>query len=1345
MAMNKARRTANLNNILTYDTLGNSTLIANLTVEGLTGAGFVKADANGLLSVDTAAYTVVTGATNYLTKITAPNTLGQSLVYDNGTSVYVNSTTGVVGYNHSFTVVANTAGGMVVSTTNTASAIGIVNSASGNKTWDISPFNNTLVINESGVNTSMVFHPGGNITVGDITTTGHKFEVVGSFRTTGNNTLSQLSGVGTRMVVVDTNGLLSTQAIATGSVTGTGVAGQVAFWTGTSVQSGSNNLFWDNTNARLGIGTNAPSEPLTIQFNNSSPSILGSYIKNTNTAGRTGAGYYNDSNEGGGFGTYGSAFGIPTYRNNFGVIATKSLVFFADGNIATGGSSTISFITGGYSVAAAMTLTGAGRLLLNSTTDTGERLQVTGTSKLAGNTTVTGGNLSVFNSSAPLINFQDQTGLNNSYQNASFGIFASSSLSFLISVWGKTAISVSSHNFNNTGLATTTINSTPINGFSSENGGHSLVIPFSSTTQRALTFRRTDNTLNTGGYDAIRLSSATYGTYTFFRVDDIGNIYTRGNAVFGSETAGTSVVDIIGSTNTRASLRIRSGDAPTTPNEGDIWATTTDLVARVNGTNYSLINSGLTGSGAAGQVTFWNAASGITGSNSFLWDNATTQLTLGTTTVNPIINLAASANASTTNVVINNAAFGGTLLTFRNPADTRYLRISGINFDIVNTGNISAGQSLIAGSINITGTTVSGFNNSSLNLNGDTVTLSSRDNTAATIILLAGNGEISFRQRPASVTTTRAIFAQSTGNFIIQNGGTFTDSGERLQVTGTAKITGATTITSQITAGNAQATAGSVVLRTTYSSGNISTIGTNGSSGGVTISYGAYPASTSTADAFLSGIGFASFPRSAYAVESDHRWLSAASALVAEGSAVTLTEKMRLYNSGNLVIQDGGTYTDSGEKLKVGGSARVNGNLVVSNVGNTFISISTGGSFSHDAVGTSGQILFTSTNGFRTKLPDTSKGFIIGATSSTQTTSSTVLIPSVMANNADVFQLSVTPNYTGGANTATILLNGTVSLDAINNLTGGIHTGIKIAETFAPNTANKNISYVGLSVLSTINQSLSAQITRGLYINPTLTAAADWRSIEWSNNSGYGLYGAGTAQNLLNGKLTVNHTVLSANFTNANTMGVFGQQLLNIPTGNQGTSGAVYAASSGFHYFRFNGNTTLVGDALWAASIAVSNIQFDTTGTVTMADGVGGGTRQRALSGMQIQMQTAGNNNGTVTKAAGLLIQGCYPSTGTGVTTFTEFAGIRINNLTEWGTDRITMTDRWGIFQAGADDKNHFNGLMVLGSTTSTGERMQVNGTMKVTGTVKLSGLPTSNTGLTAGDIWNNGGVLNIV
>jgi hypothetical protein len=63
----------------------------------------------------------------------------------------------------------------------------------------------------------------------------------------------------------------------------------------------------------------------------------------------------------------------------------------------------------------------------------------------------------------------------------------------------------------------------------------------------------------------------------------------------------------------------------------------------------------------------------------------------------------------------------------------------------------------------------------------------------------------------------------------------------------------------------------------------------------------------------------------------------------------------------------------------------------------------------------------------------------------------------------------------------------------------------------------------------TINQTGGANgITRGLYVNPTLTAAADWRSIEWSNNSGWGLYGAGTANNYLGGSLGIGSTSISA-------------------------------------------------------------------------------------------------------------------------------------------------------------------------------------------------------------------------
>lgn len=61
------------------------------------------------------------------------------------------------------------------------------------------------------------------------------------------------------------NGNLTIAASGGGAVTGSGAAGQVSFWTGASVLSGDNGLFWDNTNKFLGIGTAAPGSPLDVR------------------------------------------------------------------------------------------------------------------------------------------------------------------------------------------------------------------------------------------------------------------------------------------------------------------------------------------------------------------------------------------------------------------------------------------------------------------------------------------------------------------------------------------------------------------------------------------------------------------------------------------------------------------------------------------------------------------------------------------------------------------------------------------------------------------------------------------------------------------------------------------------------------------------------------------------------------------------------------------------------------------------------------------------------------------------------------------------------------------------
>jgi len=54
---------------------------------------------------------------------------------------------------------------------------------------------------------------------------------------------------------------------ATGSsvINGSGTATRVAFWSGANTLSSNANLYWDNTNSRLGIGTSSPSYDLHVQ------------------------------------------------------------------------------------------------------------------------------------------------------------------------------------------------------------------------------------------------------------------------------------------------------------------------------------------------------------------------------------------------------------------------------------------------------------------------------------------------------------------------------------------------------------------------------------------------------------------------------------------------------------------------------------------------------------------------------------------------------------------------------------------------------------------------------------------------------------------------------------------------------------------------------------------------------------------------------------------------------------------------------------------------------------------------------------------------------------------------
>ena len=96
-------------------------------------------------------------------------------------------------------------------------------------------------------------------------------------------------------------------------------------------------------------------------------------------------------------------------------------------------------------------------------------------------------------------------------------------------------------------------------------------------------------------------------------------------------------VTFLTSTTSLSSINIPHGAVPTTPNDGDIWTTTSGVFARVNGATVQLdsASSGVAGSNT--QVQF-NDSGAANGSAGFVFDKTTNTVTVGNSTVNAVVN-----------------------------------------------------------------------------------------------------------------------------------------------------------------------------------------------------------------------------------------------------------------------------------------------------------------------------------------------------------------------------------------------------------------------------------------------------------------------------------------------------------------------------------------------------------------------------------------------------------------------------------------------------------------------------------------------------------------------------------
>ena len=193
---------------------------------------------------------------------------------------------------------------------------------------------------------------------GTVTSVTASSPLASSGGTTPNITIQQASGSQSGFLSsTDWTTFNSKQNALTNPVTGTGSAGQVAYWSSASAITGESNLFWDSTNDRLGIGFSNPSQPLEVSKSQNADTAI--QVTNLNSGVSATAQFFADNGT-----TRTQFFHTGTNYGTLGVIEANqggiyNLTSAGIALVAAGASGILRFATGGTTTRLTISSTGA--------------------------------------------------------------------------------------------------------------------------------------------------------------------------------------------------------------------------------------------------------------------------------------------------------------------------------------------------------------------------------------------------------------------------------------------------------------------------------------------------------------------------------------------------------------------------------------------------------------------------------------------------------------------------------------------------------------------------------------------------------------------------------------------------------------------------------------------------------------------------------------------------------------------------------------------------------------------------------------------------------------------------